>query len=135
MQVGENVSRLLVHGMPVEEGTFSRFSAEEQVAGDIQRVAQSQILVDDSDLLLLGVKRRRKAHWFTVDAHFAAVVLNRTGENLHQSGLTGAVVADHSEYFTLRQPKVHSLKGLHRSVRLGDAREFDQWRCHDYFSK
>ena len=95
-----------------------------------QRIEQREVLVDHADAQRARLRRRTRRPRCAVPQQFAGVGLHRAGDDLHQGGLAGAVLAEHRMDLARRHRQRHRVVGLHAGVLLADAAEFQAWRCH-----
>ncbi len=110
----------LLHRDLVEDGEAPDLPAEEEVADDIEVVAERQVLVDRGDAQLLGVLRPVDADRASLPLDRALVRLVHPGDGLHQGGLAGAVVADQGEHFTGADLQLDVGERLDGAEPLGD---------------
>ena len=101
------------------------FTAEEDVAGDVEVVAECQVLVDHFDAAAAGVARVADRDFLAVDDDPAAVGDVGAAEDLHEGGLAGGVVADQPQDFSLTQLQVDLVQRLDAAKALGYALHFD----------
>ena len=75
-------------------------AAEEEVADDVDVVAQREVLVDGRDAQVLGVVRPVDLDGLALPLDDALIDGVHAGDRLDQRGLSGAVVADQGDHFT-----------------------------------
>ena len=111
-----------VHLPAIEESQRAaarRLASEEHVARDVQRVDQLALLVDDPDAEPGGIDRSVHFDRCTVDANLARVGTMDPGQDLYQSRLAGAVLADQRR--RSRRPQArnpHRRARRHREIAL-----------------
>ena len=89
----------VAHGAAVDAAAAMRLGAEIDVLRHRQVRRECQLLVDDGDAVPLGRDRVGDGHGLAVDQQLAAGVgLVRAGQNLHQRGLAGAVLAHQRQH-------------------------------------
>ena len=97
LELGEQLARPLVHGPVVQDPdgpeAGRQLAAQEDIRRRRQVVAERQILVDDLDALRAGIGRLVKRHPAAEHLHRAAARRVVPGDDLHERGLAGAVVA------------------------------------------
>ena len=111
--------------LQVEHAEAARLAAEEEVARDIEIVAERQVLVDHLDAGGARIPRRREGRAPAVDQDLAAVGLLRAGEDLHQRRFAGAVVAEDAEHFAGMDGEVDGTEGGDGAVGLRDPANLD----------
>ncbi len=77
-------------------GALGQFGAEEEVAPHRHQGHGRQVLVDRRDAPVQGLARGAEAHRAAVDQEVALGVPVQPGDDLDESGLAGAVVAEHA---------------------------------------
>ena len=83
------------HGSPVDQAeAIERLDAEMDVLRHRQVAHGGQFLMDHADTGRPGISRRRVTHRAPVETHLALIVDVHAGDDLHQRGLAGAVLAD-----------------------------------------
>ena len=88
------------------EDAAARLAAEEQIAGDVDRVAERQVLVDHLDARGRASAGEAKATGVAVDLDRAGVGDDGAGQHLAQRRLAGAIVADQPEHLARLQRQV-----------------------------
>ena len=111
-----------------------RLAAEEDVAGDVQRLDHLALLMDDADAETSRIRRSMHRHWHTLERDGARISLMDASENLHQRRLARAVLADETDDLSSRQVEVHAIEGGDPGKLLGHRRHFQerisrQWRA------
>ena len=122
---GQLALGLGVHPPAIEQSQRSaarRLAAEEHVAGDVQRVDELELLVDDRDAEPRGIDRPVHDNRRAVDANLARVGAMDAGQDLHQRRLAGAVLADERHDLPGRQLEVHAVERDDAGKPLGDRR-------------
>ena len=125
--------RLRRHGAPLQERPAAQFGAEEQGAGDIEVVAQAQLLVDQRDA---GAQRRGGRIQFdrdAIEAHGADLRPVHAGQHLHQRALARPVLADQRHHFAALQREVDAAQRAHTRERLLDPTHLQQRRHRVHF--
>ena len=103
------------HGAP-------RLAAEEQVAGDVDRVAQRQVLIDHLDPPAPGLGRRGEGDGGAVELDPAGIGHVGPGDDLGQRRLAGGIVADQPEHLAGEQVEIDAAQRLDGAEALPDAR-------------
>ncbi len=103
--------------------------AEEKVGGDIEVVAQGEVLVDHLDSVRAGGPRAGARHLLAVDKDAAGVRADRSSEHLHQRGFAGPVVADESDHLPRSDPEVHPLEHFEGAETLADPSHLHAVAC------
>jgi hypothetical protein len=98
-----------------------QLSAEENIGGGGEVVAQRQILIDHFDAFFARFDRAMKVNFFAADAHGAGRGRKIPGHDLHQRGFAGAVVAHKSHDFTGFNGERHIGECLNGAEMLGYA--------------
>ena len=127
-QARQRRCRATAHLGPVHETEPGRLPIGEQVGQDRPLRKEAQLLVDDADPEPAGIRRRTELDRLAGDADLAVVRVDRAGEDLHQGGLPGTVLADDGVHGAGLDGEVHAHEGLDPAVRLaqigdGDRRE------------
>ena len=107
---------------------------EEDVAGDVQRLDDLALLMDDADAETSRIRRSMHRHWHTLERDGARVSLMDASENLHQRRLARAVLADETDDLSSRHVEVHAIEGGDAGKLLGHRRHVQerigrQWRA------
>ena len=101
-----------VHFGLVEKGDtedrFHRLAAHKQIARDVDRVAQRQILVDHLDMAAARIGRISELLLFAVDANRAAGGDHRPREYFGQGGFPRAVIAHQAQHLARSQLEIDS---------------------------
>ena len=105
----------------VDKDRRPRLPSDEDVLHHRQVGHEVEFLIDDGDAQLLGVVGVANLHRLAVDGDRAAVDCVDAGEDLHQRGLAGPVLADQAENLAAADLKVHIFERLHAGERLGDS--------------
>jgi len=130
VELVEHRPRLPVHPRPVEERAKRpappRLPPEEEVAGDVDRVAEREVLVDHLDPAAAGVGRRGEADLLAVDDDPAPVRRLGPGQDLGQGRLAGGVVADQPQHLPRLEPEIDPPQRLDRPEALGDPLHQDE---------
>ena len=102
------------------------FTAEEQVAGDVQCRRDGEGLVDGLDAGVAGVHRGLEVRRLPVQEDLAGVHGQGSGQRLDQGGLPGPVVADDGQHLAGVQVEVDAIEaddpaeGLDQAAGLQD---------------
>jgi hypothetical protein len=130
VQAREEGVRVLVQPPLVEPPAAPRLAADEDVLRRGQVVHQVEFLMDDADAQLLGGARARDVDGLAIEAHLAAVFRVDAGEDLHQRGLAGAVLAHQRVHLVGQQLEVHLVEHTHGLEGLAQVRDRDQRGRH-----
>ena len=122
-ELGEDGLGLVLDGPPRHEPEACRLAADEQVRQDVEIREQAEFLEDDDDALARGIGRGTERDGCAPDEDDAVVWTLRAGEDLHERGFAGAVLADDGKDPAGVDRKVHPGQGTDAAVRLADARE------------
>src|SRR5208283_2846601 len=109
----------LVHERHAENATL-RLAAEQEVAGDVDRVAEGKVLVDHLDALTARVGWRSEANLLAVENDAPGIRNKRAREDLAQRRLAGAIVADEAEDLAGTQREIDPFERLDRTEGLAD---------------
>src|SRR5450432_1158922 len=90
------LTRAFVHCTIVDHHALGQLAAEIHILCDREIGREKDFLVNQDGAAPLRVDRSRQRHGFAVDPQFAARRLQMAGEQLHESGLAGSVLADDS---------------------------------------
>ena len=134
---GELPLRVCLHAPAIEQTQRPcplRLAAEEDVAGDVERLDDLALLMDDADAETSRVRRSVHRHWHTLERDRARVSPMDAAENLHQRRLARAVLADEADDFSSRHVEVHAIEGDDAGKSLGHRRHVQerigrQWRA------
>ena len=85
-----------------------------------KHVNQLEVLMYHTDTSLDGVLRRVEYNFFSADLDLAAVGGIYSAEHVYEGALSGAVLAEQCEYFTLVHFKTHVLVRLDAAESLAD---------------
>ena len=118
-RLGVAVERLLVQ--PEADALPPRLAPDEDVLGDREVAHQVQLLVDDADPHVLRGARGVDLHLGALDADRAGVGAVDPGQDLHQRGLAGAVLA--------RPGRGPRRAGARTARRRARGRPGSSWRC------
>ena len=102
------------------------WSVGEEVGEDGALGEEAQLLVDDADAPAPGVGRGREADRLAGDADLAGVRLDGPGEDLHQRGLAGAVLADDGVDVAGLDGEIHADEGVDAAVGLAQTGDGDR---------
>ena len=94
-------------------------------------IGERRLLVDHGDATLHHLVRIGGADLVAVDGDLALVAGVRTGEDLHQRRLAGAVLTDESKDLAGENVDVDIVEGVHPRKRLPDA-SHDEHGCRQY---
>ena len=108
---------------PVER--LHRLDAEHDVLGDREDRDQHEVLVDHADAGADRVAGAAELDRLAVDEDLALVRPVEAGEDVHQGGLAGAVLAEQAEDLAGPDLQVHVGIGNDAAEPLGDAPELD----------
>ena len=75
--------------------------AVSDVIGSRKHVNKLKMLVDHTDTKPLGILRRINGHFLAIDKNTANIRLINTGEHIHQCSLSGTILTQKRENFTL----------------------------------
>ena len=119
-----------VHRAVVEEQAFLLLMAEENVLRDGQVFGEVEFLVDQDHAFVLGFARIGKAVRHAVDREVAFARLLVAGENLHQRGLAGAILAKQADDLARLQRETDAVQHFDKAEALADRAEIDG-EAHD----
>ena len=104
---------------------------EQHVLGDGEVLDQKVILVDRLDSQADGFGRAQAPAFRAAHYDPALVGRERSGDDLHEGGLAGAILAHEPVYFAAYQLEVHSVQREHAGIALGQASRLeDRVRVH-----
>jgi hypothetical protein len=106
----------------------ARFAAQEDVPGHVEVLGEVQFLVNENDAAALGVIDAVEMHRLAVQQDRAGIRSFNPGEDLHQGGFAGAVLADDREHLAAPQVDVDVFQGLHAGKGLRYASCFEKER-------
>ena len=104
----------------IDEGTLPGFPTDEDVLGHGQVVHHVQLLMDNADAHLLGIRDTIEVNRLTEIDDLAAVALVDAAEHLDQGGLTSTVFAHQRVYFAGTQFKLDTLQRMDTGEPLFD---------------
>ena len=102
-----------------------RLAAKQEVARDIDRVAERQVLINHLDPLTARVGGRCETDFTAVEKNAAGIGNDGAGQDLAQRRLSSAVVADQPKDLARPQNKVDAIKGLDGAEGLADVLHLD----------
>ena len=114
------------HAALVEQGAAQGFAAEEDVLGDSEVRGEEGFLMDHRDAGLMGFGGAGEVGGLALPAHVAAVSAEHAGDDLHQSGFAGSVLADEGMDFTGVDLKVAALESGDASEVFFDGLEVEE---------
>src|SRR5579884_3742724 len=117
-------------GRAAVEAQPARSRPQDQVLERAQLLDQLEALVDHADATANGVRRPPQANRPAVELVAARVRLHQAGDDAHQGGLPGAVLAHHGVDASGGDVEVHPVVGDDGSVALDDAAEADAGGAH-----
>src|SRR5690606_14781352 len=115
-----------------QEAAPGELVTEEDVLGDRQAVDDVELLVHRRDTELEGGGRRVDGDDLAVPPDLPGVRLVRTGQDLDEGGLAGAVLPEQAVHLAGTDLEVHAVEGLGAGEVLDDAgelKEGDGVRC------
>src|SRR5436309_452260 len=87
---------------------------------------QIQLLIDGADTKVLSVPGILNTYRHAVELYFAAALLVRPTQDLHQSGFSGAVLAEQHVNFAPAQLKVNLIQSQNARKGLADLRHLQK---------
>src|SRR5438034_11477322 len=87
-----------------------RFAAKKDIAGNVQRVDEFELLVNDANAAQRGVTRRADGRPLSVNADRTGVGLMDSGQNLHQRGLARSILPDQTNDFSRADFKLDGIQ-------------------------
>ena len=117
------LTRGLAHRPVLEEAEPAAtgvLPVEEKIVVDAQLVHQRQVLEDRLDAVMASFLDRAEPDLFALYVDATVVRLVEPGQDLDQSGLAGAVVADQAEDLAPAQVQVHAPQRGHGAEAHGD---------------
>ena len=129
LQFGHRLARVLLHGHAAQRAQQARqpppagggLAAEEQVGGDIQVLAQREVLEHGLDAGRGRGLRRMNRQLRAVQQQAAGVGALHAGDDFHQRGFARAVVADQPGHLAAPRLQIDAAQGLHGAEVFGDA--------------
>ena len=129
-------ARLSLHAPPVDDrdqpaeaAADPLLTAEEEVLGNVEHRHHRQVLVDGFDTQGLGGDRAGHVDPSPIDEDLTGVRLQHSREDLDQSRLSGAVVADQTQHLSGEQVEINLTQGLDVTESLRDASCLQNRRC------
>src|SRR5579875_627887 len=110
-----------------EEPLAADLPGQEQVAGDVERRGDGELLVDGLDAGVPRVLGAPEPHLGSVHHDGSPVRDQRSGQALDQRGLAGAVVPDHGEDLPGVQRQVHGVEADNPAEELDEAPGLKHW--------
>src|SRR6185295_9531777 len=107
-------------------------AAEEDIFGHVQIVENIEFLVYEPDASVDRIGDRPDRNLMSFDSDLASVRLIDSAQNLHQSGLAGAVLSGESDDLSGADLEIHAIKRDHAREELGDRLHFKDGRCHSF---
>ena len=126
VQLGQQLPGLVVHLRPVQGDPALDFAAQEDVFGDGQVGDLVELLVDGGDAGDLRLAGRGEVDRLALEDHLAGVALVDAGQDLHQGGLAGAVLADQGVDLALADVEVDVGERQHAGEALGDPTHLEE---------
>ena len=102
-----------------------RLPAKQEVARDIDRVAERQVLINHLDPLTARIRGRRETDFTAIEKNAAGIGNDGAGQDLAERRFSGAVVADQPENLARPQHEVDAIKGLDGAEGLADVLHLD----------
>ena len=126
----EDLCRVPVQGVLVEQKSHGPLglAADEDVLCGRKVVHQVELLMNDADPEILRSPRRCDFDRHAFDADVAGILPIDAGEDLHQGGLSRAVLAHQGMNFAGEQFEARFLQRLHTGKRLVEIGDRDEWR-------
>ena len=125
----EHFARVGAHRLPVDRTQASaRRVPQEDVFRDREIVEEHGLLVNGGDAVLEGLVGAGEMDGLAADADFAAIGLVDAGEDLHQRGLAGAVLADQRGDLSGIERQADIVERSHAGEGFGDAGKREQRR-------
>jgi hypothetical protein len=124
---GQLPCRVGFHAPAIQEPQRSgpeRLPAEEDIASDVERVDDFELLMDHGDAESRGVRRPVHDHRHVVDRNLARVRAMDPGQDLHQRRLAGAILADQPDDLSGGHVEVHAIERDDAGKLLGHCRHF-----------
>ena len=113
-QVAHQLARLLQHGPLIQRAQLGQqFFAKKNVLVHLQIVKQVQLLVYKGDTCLFCPLDGNVMHLLSVKLDLALIPLMHTRQDVHQCGLTGAVLSQQRVYFPALHGKINVRKHFH----------------------
>jgi hypothetical protein len=112
--------RLVENAQEGQANGARQLRAHEDVLRDREARGEREILVDRGDAALQRIMRRGEAHGLTAHAHRARARLLRSGDDLDQARLAGAVVAADGHDLAGMDVEIDLAHGDDRSIILAD---------------
>ena len=129
MQTRQKLARTGVHGPPVQEGPLRQLGAQEHVLGDGELGNEVELLVDrdDAGIACLAGRARRVGPALVDD--LAAVGHVDAGQDLHERGLAGTVLADQRVDLAGQDVHAHVGEGMDAREALLDGAHLQDGRA------
>jgi hypothetical protein len=108
------------HRRAIEHAPASRLHAQEDVLCNGAVRQQAKFLVNDADAKTARFEGMVKANRHAIDADLAGLGRVDAAENLHQGGLSGAILAAERMDLACRAIKRHIVEGQHARKSLAD---------------
>ena len=130
VEILEQVRRLAVEGLLVEEHPSARLAADEHVLGHRQVAHEVQLLVDHGDPKVLGRSRGGDLLLLSTDADHPRIAPVDPSQDLHQRRLSRAVLPDQAVDLARAQLELRALECADARKALGDIDHLDQELIH-----
>ena len=117
----QDLPRLPVHGLSVDQPAAARLAAQKDIGADAQVVAEVEFLVDQGDAQVRGRAGGIDAHRAVAEEDLASVGQLHPGQDFHQGRLARSVLADDGQHFARLQGQVHVAQGEDPRKTPGDA--------------
>lgn len=125
---------LFIHPAPVHlEAVLHQLSAHEDVLRHRELLREVQLLVDGADVQMLCILGRVDLHFLSFKQDLALIFGIRAGENLHQRGLSRAVLPQQRVHLALAHGEVDVVQRQHAGEALHDAAHLKEFR-HGMFT-
>ena len=121
--------RLPVHRTVVEDDAAPYLAAHEDVLGDRQMRREENLLVNQDDAAALCVDRAGEDHRAAVEQDVTLARRQMAGEDLHQGGFAGAVLANDGVHLAGAKPERDVTEHLDRAERFRQMLRLEQVRC------
>ena len=115
-----------IHLVPVDPPGLFRIAAKVDILRDRQIREELELLMDHGDAVLERGDRRGDMDSFAVSQDLAAVHRQSAGQDVHQRGFTGAILADECMNLALLQAEVHMIQRMGAGELFVDLLHFQQ---------
>ena len=125
-ELGQQIAALGRHGGDGDQPVADRLAIDEEIGQDGALRKQAQLLIDDADAELAGGLGGIDGQLLAIEEDAPGIGADHAGQNLHQRGFAGAVLAHHRVDGAGLDLQIHAVEGHHPAVALGKVVDGDE---------